>query len=126
MNIKKTKLGPSEWQVYLSDVNPANNEAVVTSGKVFKFESMWYVRKYDKQRGFKNMGDAIKQLEREHKRKLKLESGQPLTDAERKAAQRARNREMGLIEFSIVVPDTPEAKQKVREYCAKLTKQHLK
>lgn len=50
----------------------------------------------------------------------------PQTAAQRKAAQRARNKEMGLVEYDVLIPDTPEARKKTRDYCARLTKQYLK
>lgn len=58
------------------------------------------------------------------KSKQPTQPEQTQTPAQRKAAQRARFKELGLVEFSVVVPNDPEAKAKLRAYCAKLAKQY--
>lgn len=49
---------------------------------------------------------------------------QDRTAAARKAAQRNRNREMGLVEFSVVVPEAD--REAVLEMAATLREQHIR
>lgn len=124
MNVKKTKLGPSKWQVFINDVDPVSRATIKLSGIIFKVGGNWYLNKQDDQRACRTMTEAVELLRNEYQQQNEC-AVQPLTAAQRKAIQRARNKEMGLVEYSITVPNTPEAKRKVKEYCMKLVKQFL-
>jgi hypothetical protein len=45
-----------------------------------------------------------------------------MTAAERKAAQRARDRDQGLTEIIVKIPDTAQARELVLKYCERLQK----
>lgn len=46
------------------------------------------------------------------------------SDAERQAGRKARLKEQGLKRYAVVIPDTPEAMEKLRKYAEKLCKQN--